>query len=183
LGEIRRFHRVATSLLRDGAAADDDLGDLLDAHRFSIAFRDWYFLPLVGAIWSCPTEQMLRFSAAPVLRYCVDNELLRIGGRRQWRSVRGGAASYVDRMLDAMPDARLATPVRGVRRLPTGGAEVTTAKGSERFDAVVLACHSDQALALLADPTEAEREVLGAIRWQRNRAILHTDARGLPGRK
>ena len=126
---------------------------------------------------------MLRFPVATLLRFCNDHGLLQITGRPQWRSVRGGASTYVDKMLDAIPDARLATPVRLVKRLPIGGVDVTTARGSERYDAVVLACHSDQSLALLADPSDEEREVLGAIRWQRNRAVLHTDARVLPERK
>ena len=187
LGEITRFRRVAARLLRKSEAGsraelDDGLGDFLDAHRFSTGFRDWYMLPLVASIWSCPTDQMLRFPAAPLLRFCAGHGLLRLGRRPQWRSVRGGASTYVDKMLDAIADARLATPVRQVRRLP-GGVEVSTAHGGERFDAVVLACHSDQSLALLADPREEEREVLGAIRWQRNRAVLHSDVRVLPERK
>jgi uncharacterized protein len=188
LGEIVRFHRSAHRLLqresvRDRAALDDGLGDFLDAHRFSTGFRDWYLLPLVGSIWLCPTDQMLRFPIATLLRFCADHGLLQITGRPQWRSVRGGASTYVDKMLDAIPDARLATAVRQVRRLPIGGVEVSTAHGGERFDAVVLACHSDQSLALLADPRDEEREVLGAIRWQRNRAVLHTDTSVLPERK
>ncbi len=188
LGEIVRFNRLATALAGDdrpgkGASLDDSIGDFLDAHRFSTGFRDWYFLPMVGSIWSCPTEQMLRFPAATLVRFCANRGLLRVTGRPQWYTVRGGASSYVDKMLDAIPDARRATPVKSVKRLPIGGAEVRTAQGSERFDAVVLACHSDQALALLADPSDDERAVLGAMRWQRNRAILHSDPRVLPERK
>jgi predicted NAD/FAD-binding protein len=188
LGEIVRFNRLATALARDGgpgkgAGLDDSIGDFLDAHRFSTGFRDWYFLPMVGSLWSCPTEQMLRFPAATMVRFCADHGLLQVRGRPQWYTVRGGASSYVDKMLDAIPDARRATPVKSVKRLPIGGAEVATAQGSERFDAVVLACHSDQALALLADPSDDERAVLGAMRWQRNRAVLHSDTRVLPERK
>jgi uncharacterized protein len=188
LGEIVRFNRIATGLVQGRptgrrTAPDDALGDFLDAHRFSTGFREWYLLPMVGSLWSCPTEQMLRFPAKTLLHFCAEHGLLQRRGRHRWRSVRGGAATYVDKMLDAIPDARLATPVRLVRRLPSGGVEVTTAHGSERYDAVVLACHSDQSLALLADPRDDEREILGAIRWQRNRAVLHSDARVLPERK
>ena len=185
LGEVERFRRLALHLLQPGAtiAADESLGDLLDAHRFSTPFRDWYLLPLLGAVWASPAEQMLRFPAARLLRFCADHCLLGAKGRAQWQTVRGGASTYVDKMLDAIGDARLATPVRQVRRIAGGGIELATAHGSERFDAAVLACHSDQALALLADPTDDEREVLGAIRWQRNRAVVHTDARVLPERK
>ncbi|HEY2187920.1 MAG TPA: FAD-dependent oxidoreductase [Caldimonas sp.] len=188
LAEIARFNRIAKRLVRDGpprgrAGLDDGLGDFLDDHRFSSAFRDWYFLPMIGSIWSCPTEQMLRFPIGPLLGFCANHGLLQIRGRPQWRSVRGGASTYVDKMLDAIPDARLATPVQQLRRLPSGSVDLRTAQGSERYDNVVLACHSDQSLALLADPSDDEREILGAIRWQRNRAVLHSDARMLPERK
>ncbi|HEY4957670.1 MAG TPA: FAD-dependent oxidoreductase, partial [Caldimonas sp.] len=188
LAEIVRFNHVASALARDDsakgrAALDDSVGDFLIAHRFSKGFRDWYFLPMVGCIWSCPTEQMLRFPVATLIRFCANHGLLQITGRPQWRTVRDGARCYVEKMLESIADARLATPVRRVKRLPIGGADVSTDAGTERFDAVVLACHSDQALALLADPSNDEREVLGAIHYQRNRAILHTDIRMLPLRK
>jgi len=185
LGEIVRFNRHAGAVARDplGAASDDSLGDFLDAHRFSKGFRDWYLLPMLGCIWSCPPTTMLRTPMAAVVRFCAEQGLLRVGGRRQWRSIRGGASAYVDKMLATIADARLATPVRRIRRLPLGGAEVSTDRGSERFDAVVLACHSVDSLALLADPSDGERELLGAFHYQRNRAILHTDTRVLPLRK
>ncbi|MBV9890138.1 MAG: FAD-dependent oxidoreductase [Rhizobacter sp.] len=188
LGEVRRFRRLAMRLLaRDSAgssaAPDDALGDFLQARRFSSAFRDWYLLPIVATIWACSPEQMLRFPLGELLRFCAANGLLQLGERAPWRSVRGGASIAVDRILDSIPDARRSTAVRQVRRLAGGGVEVATSDGSERFDAAVLACHSDQALALLADPGDDEREALGAIRWQRNRAVLHSDVRVLPERK
>jgi uncharacterized protein len=188
LAEILRFNHLASALARDDsakgrAALDDSVADFLIEHRFSKGFRDWYFLPLVGCIWSCPTEQMLRFPMATLIRFCANHGLLQITGRPQWRTVRDGARCYVEKMLESIADARLATPVRRIKRLPIGGADVSTDAGTERFDAVVLACHSDQSLALLADPTNDEREVLGAIHYQRNRAILHTDAGVLPLRK
>jgi uncharacterized protein len=188
LGEIVRFNRVAGVLARDTsargeAARDDSVGDFLTEHRFSKGFRDWYFLPLIGCIWSCPTEQMLRFPMAMLIRFCHNHGLLQRTGRPQWLSVRDGSRCYVDKIVEGLADARRGTPVRRVRRLPGGGADVTTDGGSERFDAVVMACHSDQSLALLADASNDEREVLGAIRYQRNRAILHTDAGLLPLRR
>ncbi|MGZ5237644.1 MAG: NAD(P)/FAD-dependent oxidoreductase, partial [Caldimonas sp.] len=128
------------------------------------------------------TEQMLRFPVATLIRFCHNHGLLQVTGRPQWRTVRGGARTYVNRMVESIADARLNTPVRQVRRTASGG-EVSTDSGSERFDAVVLACHSDQSLALLADPSEAEREVLGAIRYHPNRAVLHTDTSVLPQRR
>jgi predicted NAD/FAD-binding protein len=138
---------------------------------------------MVGSIWSCPAEQMLRFPMATMIRFCHNHGLLQITRRPQWRTVRGGARHYVARMLESIPDTRLLTPVQRVRRLPSGGAEISTDAGSERFDAVVMACHGDQSLALLADASVAEREVLGSIRYHSNRAVLHTDTRLLPKRQ
>jgi predicted NAD/FAD-binding protein len=126
---------------------------------------------------------MLRMPVAAMARFCRDHGILRALRRPRGRSILGGADVYVRRMLASIADARLATPVRRVRRLPIGGADVSTDRGSERFDAVVFACHSVDALALLADPSAEEREVLGAFHYQRNRAILHTDVGVLPLRE
>ena len=187
LADLLRFNRLATGLARGGeaqlpAALDRPIGDFLDEHRFSAAFRDWYFLPMIACIWSCPTEQMLRFPMATLVRFCHNHGLLQVRDRPQWHTVRGGGQRYVERMLASIGDARAGAPVRRVRRL-AAGVEVSTDAGSERFDALVLACHSDQALALLADPSDAERAVLGAIRYQPNRAVLHTDGTVLPRRR
>ena len=192
LADLLRFNRLATSIaIGESATAatrlDQPIGDFLAEHRFSKAFRDWYFLPMIGCIWSCPTEQMLRFPVATMVRFCHNHGLLQVANRPQWYTVRGGARRYVERMLATIPDARLSTPVRSVRRAFAGiggtGVLVSTDHGTERFDDVVLACHSDQSLALLADATPAERAVLGAIRYQRNRALLHTDTALLPKRR
>ncbi len=142
---------------------------------------------MIGCIWSCPTDQMLRFPVATLIRFCHNHGLLQVDGRPPWYTVRGGARQYVRKMLQRIDDARLATPVRAVRRLPPGcgdaGVIVSTDHGSERYDEVVLACHSDQSLALLADASGAERRVLGAIGYQPNRALLHTDTTLLPRRR
>ena len=188
LGEVLRFNRVAHALATSGAGRslatnNDSVGDFLDAHRFSAAFRDWYFLPMIGCIWSCPTDQMLRFPVATLLRFCHNHGLLQIADRPQWYTVRGGSRTYVTKMLASVADARLGAAVRRIKRLPIGGADLSTDRGTERFDAVVLACHSDQSLALLADASNDEREVLGSIRFQPNRAIVHTDVSVLPQRK
>ena len=188
LAEIVRFNRLTTALAGDAstsglAALDASIADFLVTHRFSAAFRDWYFLPMIGSIWSCPTDQMLRFPIATMIRFCHNHGLLQITGRPRWHTVRGGARHYVAKMLEAIPDARPRTPVRRVRRRDGGGAEVVTDSGSQRFDAVILACHSDQSLALLEAPTDDERGVLGAIRFQPNRAVLHTDSALLPTRR
>ncbi len=189
LAEVMRFNRVATALAEAGQAAslDQSIGDFLAEQRFSAEFRDWYFLPMIGCIWSCPTDQMLRFPIATMIRFCHNHGLIQVANRPQWFTVRGGARTYVEKMLKRIPDARLNSPVRSVRRLPPGsgaaGVLVATDRGTERFDEVVLACHSDQSLQLLADASPAERDVLGALRYQRNRAVLHTDTSVLPKRR
>lgn len=189
LADILRFNRVTTALAHDGseAALDEPIGDFLARHRFGATFRDAYLLPMVGCIWSCPTDQMLRFPIATLIRFCHNHGLLQVANRPRWFTVRGGSRRYVEKMLASVPEARLATPVRQVRRLPPGSGEagvfVSTDAGTERYDEVVFACHAGQALALLADPSDAERKVLGAIRTQPNRAVLHTDTALLPQRK
>jgi predicted NAD/FAD-binding protein len=130
---------------------------------------------------------MLRFPVATMIRFCHNHGLIQVADRPQWHTVRGGARHYVTRMLRSIDDARLRTPVRSVRRLPpdsgAAGVIVATDGGSERYDELVLACHSDQSLALLADATAGERALLGAIRYQPNRALLHTDSAVLPRRR
>ncbi|MDQ2780403.1 MAG: FAD-dependent oxidoreductase [Pseudomonadota bacterium] len=186
---ITRFNRQATALATAGAESDlaQPIGDFLDQHGFDDDFRAWYLLPMVGSIWSCPTEQMLRFPIATLIRFCHNHGLIQITDRPQWHTVRGGARRYVDVMIDGIADSRLRTPVRSLRRLPPGdgrgGVMLVTDHSSERFDEVVLACHSDQSLALLDDASVAERAVLSAIRYHPNRAVLHTDSSVLPRRK
>ncbi len=183
LRELLRFNRLCTALAESGAEAalQQPLGEFLDAHGFGAAFRDWYFLPMLGCIWSCPTDQMLRFPVATMVRFCHNHGLIQVQDRPQWHTVAGGARQYVAKLLHGL-DARLAAPVQRIER-DAAGVRVQTTHQSERFDAVVLAVHSDQALRLLAQPTLAEQQVLGAIRYQPNRAVLHTDARVLPQRR
>ena len=189
LAQIVRFNRLATAIaLRgDDTALAEPIGDFLDREGFGRAFREWYFLPMIGCIWSCPTDQMLRFPIGTMIRFCHNHGLITLNDRPQWHTVRGGSRHYVARMLERIDDARLATPVRSVRRLPPGdgraGVLVATDTGSERFDEVILACHSDQSLALLADASPAERAVLDAVRYHPNRAVLHTDPSVLPRRR
>ena len=189
LADLLRFNRVTTALATGphGDALDQPIGEFLARQGFSVEFRDWYFLPMIGCIWSCPVDQMLRFPVATMIRFCHNHGLLQVADRPQWYTVRGGARTYVRKMLEAVPDARLNTAVRSVRRPRDGEADrsvlVATDAGTERFDDVVLACHSDQALALLADADAAERAVLGAIRYHRNRAVVHTDVALLPMRR
>jgi uncharacterized protein len=184
LADLLRFNRLTTKLALAGDADEltQPIGEFLQAHRFGRAFRDWYFMPMIGCIWSCPTDQMLRFPIATMIRFCHNHGLLQVANRPRWYTVRGGARHYVQKMLRSIPDARLATPVRSVRR-DADGVDVATDAGTERFDELVLACHSDQSLALLADAGADERAVLGAIRYHPNTAVLHTDASVLPKRR
>ena len=189
LRDILRFNRLATAIAERQAEGEQaqSIGEFLDAHRFGSAFREGYFLPMIGCIWSCPTDQMLRFPVATMIRFCHNHGLIQVTDRPQWYTVRGGARRYVEKLMRHVPDARLNTPVRAVRRVPPGeghgGVVVATDHGSERFDEVILACHSDQALRLLPDAGDDERAVLGAIRYHPNRAVLHTDPAVLPRRR
>jgi uncharacterized protein len=180
LSDILRFNRDATAIAQNGGSASLTLGEFLAAGAYGRAFRDWYLLPMAGAIWSCPTAAMLDYPARTFFAFCTNHGLLQVSDRPQWRTVIGGARTYVARLAAEIPDIRINSPVAGVWRRP-GGASLRLASGeTELFDAVVLACHSDQALRLLGDADAAERELLGAIRYQDNRVILHTDERFLP---
>jgi uncharacterized protein len=189
LAQIVRFNGLATAIAARGAEQElaQTIGDFLDQHRFGQDFREAYFLPMIGCIWSCPTDVMLGFPVATMIRFCHNHGLLQLTDRPQWYTVRGGSRQYVRRLLERIPDARLNTPVHAVHRLPPGlgsaGVKVRTDSGEEIFDEVVLACHSDQALALLADSDARERSLLGAIRYQPNRAVLHTDTSMMPKRR
>lgn len=184
LRELLRFNRLCTALAERGgeAALQQPLGDFLAQQRFNPAFRDWYLLPMLGCIWSCPTDQMLRFPVATMIRFCHNHGLIQVSDRPQWYTVAGGARQYVTKLLQGL-DARLATPVQRVVR-DAAGAWIHTARGEpERFDAVVLAVHSNQALRLLQQPSQLEQQVLGAIRYHPNRAVLHTDVGVMPKRR
>jgi len=180
--DILRFNRETSELATRIPAGTESLGDFLERRRYGKAFRDWYLLPMAAAIWSCPTETMLAYPLATFVRFCHNHGLLQIMNRPQWLTVKGGGREYVRRMAADLNDVRLDMPVISVERSKEG-VYVRTALGSERYDEVVLACHSDQALQILgkgANP--AERAVLGAVRYQDNRAVVHTDASLLPQR-
>lgn len=190
LRDLLRFNRLTTEIAQaqQEHTLAQPLGAFLDTHRFGEAFRQWYLLPMLGCIWSCPTDQMLQFPVATMIRFCHNHGLIRVADRPQWHTVRGGSKHYVQKMLRRIGDARLATPVHALRRVPpasgSAGVWLDHAQGSEVFDEVVLAGHTDQSLALLGDGASAdERAVLGAIAYQRNRAVLHTDASLLPRRR
>jgi predicted NAD/FAD-binding protein len=173
LQDTLRFNRETA-----GALPDLTLGDYLAARmRYSAEFRDWYLLPMAAAIWSCPTQAMLGYPLTTFVRFARNHGLLQVFDRPQWQTVKGGGRQYVKRITAPLTDVRLATPVKSVLRDADGVWLGLPGGECERFDEVVLACHSDQALALLGSAaTAAERRILGAIRYQPNRAVLHTDA-------
>ncbi len=181
LTDLLRFNALCTRIAQDNSetALVQPLGDFLDQHGFGQAFREWYFLPMLGCIWSCPTDQMLRFPVATMIRFCHNHGLLQVNDRPQWHTVRGGSRRYVERIVSQIADKRLATPVRRIER-DAAGVTLITDQGAERFDHVVLATHTDQALALLGHPSPLEQDVLDQIRYQPNRAVLHTDPTVLP---
>jgi predicted NAD/FAD-binding protein len=184
LGDLLRFNRLTTRIAQAGTEGElaQPLGEFLDAHRFGTAFRDWYFLPMMGCIWSCPTTQMLAFPVATMIRFCHNHGLIQIANRPQWRTVQGGSRHYVEKIVADLEDKRLRTPVRRITRTGNGVLVATDEGGTERFDHVILATHSDQSLALLGDASPAEAATLGAIRYQPNHAVLHTDVAMLPRR-
>lgn len=203
LRDILRFNRQCTALAKSPDHAPAlSLGEFLDLHHYSTEFRHWYLLPMAACIWSCPAQQMLAFPHTSFIRFCHNHGLLQVSNRPQWRTVRGGARVYVEKLLAGIAQKRLGTPVLAVRRVYLDkGAErdrgnnaasgparspgvcISTAGGDEHYDQVVFACHSDQALALLTDADAAEVAILSSIRYQPNRAILHTDSTVLPANK
>lgn len=180
LSDILRFNRESVAWLTANPDNERSLRDFLQAGRYSSAFADWYLLPMAAAIWSCPTGQMLDTPLATFVQFCQNHGLLQVFDRPLWRTVKGGGREYVWRLAAQLDDIRLATPVRAAQRQ---GKQIKLihAGGREIFDQVVLACHSDQSLSILGNSaTPAQREVLSAIRYQPNRAVLHTDAALLP---
>jgi uncharacterized protein len=179
LRDLLRFYREAPALLTT-AGQGPTLGNYLAAGRYGTAFRDEHLLPMAAALWSAPASRILEFPAQYLVRFMANHQMLQLRDRSVWRVVSGGSASYVRALRGRWRvDERLSCPVRSVRRGP-GGVQTVSAAGTEHFDRVVLACHSDQSLDLLADPSDREREILGAISYQDNDAALHTDATLLP---
>jgi len=182
LADLMRFNREATRLAESGAALSGTLGEFLDARGYGREVRELYLIPMAACIWSTPTTQINRFPLATFLHFCANHGLLAVSNRPQWRTVKGGAREYVKKLLASLPDVRLGCPVRQVRR-HADRVELATDHGTERFDEVVLATHTDQSLAMLERPSVEERAVLKAIPYQANTAVLHTDERLLPRRR
>ena len=180
--EIVRFSREAKALV--GMSATESTGDWLARAGYSAAFRDDFLLPMVACIWSSNLAEMRSYPAATMAGFLDNHGLLDLGDRPRWRTVTGGSATYVRRILEELPDVRSATPVASLDR-GEGGVTVVDARGAtDRFDQVVLATHADTSLGILAgDATTAERRVLGAFRYQENVAVLHRDPGFMPIRR
>lgn len=187
------FHRMVRDILRFNGAAIEDidktdatqtLGDYLFVNGYCHEFVDHYLVPMAAAIWSAEPGSILEMPIQFLARFFANHGLLQLRDRPVWRVVKGGSREYVHKLTaDHRDRIRLNSPVRSVRRVDDRVEIVSDAGGHELYDYVFLACHSDQALRLLEDPTPDEREVLGAIRYQPNEAILHTDDSLMPRRR
>ncbi len=189
--DILRFNRLATKLAQQQITAghyaepDETIANFLDRNRFSQSFRENYFLPMIGAIWSCSVEQMLEFPIQTMIRFCHNHGLLQIQNRPQWLTIKGGSREYVKRIVSALEKSRVTIKRESVSRVNasqdgSSQVEVMSPSGSAWFDEVVMACHSDQALDLVHGIDQQARNILASIPYQKNRAILHTDIRFLP---
>jgi len=178
--EIFRFNRFSAELYGSNDLSLT-LGDYLRSNGYSPLFIEKFLIPMGAAVWSADPAQFLAFPAAAFVRFFTNHGMLNVVDQPTWRVIKGGSRQYVEPLIRPFRDRiRLSTPVERVQRY--GDRVTVTPRGGEpeAFDHVVLACHSDQALSMLADPTAAERELLGAIPYQQNDTVLHTDSRMLP---
>lgn len=180
--DILRFNKSALELLSDGS--EIRLGDYLRQGNYSQQFIDHYIIPMGSAIWSTEAGQMLDFPARFFVRFFHHHGMLTVNDRPQWRTITGGSANYVEALTEGFKyKIRLNTAVASVRRLKTSVRVQPMFGEEEKFDYVFFACHSDQALQMLSDPSTAETEVLGAIPYQENIIYLHHDVSLMPSRK
>lgn len=184
LADVLRFNKICTRIAEQQTESEmrQPLAEFLKHHNFSEAFRNWYFLPMMGCIWSCPTDQMLQFPVATMIRFCHNHGLIQVSNRPRWFTVKGGSKNYVQKIVGDVLDKRLNTPVSLIER-DESGVRIVTQGRVERFDEVVICTHSDQALRMLRAPTPAEQKYLSAIPYQDNVAVLHTDESVLPSRR
>jgi uncharacterized protein len=180
LADLARFNRSTRAMDEGNRLWSISLGEFLEAENYSVPFRDWYLLPMAAAIWSAPRRDILDFPLPTFVRFCRNHGLLQITDRPRWRTVQGGGRVYVQKIAAQLPDVRAGTPVRRIMRTKSGVEIDTAGRSGESFDVIVLACHSDSALALLGDPSHSEQGLLAAVRYQPNRVVLHTDAALLP---
>ncbi|CAI8351652.1 MAG: Uncharacterised protein [Cellvibrionales bacterium UBA7375] len=180
--DILRFNREATQLLEQ-SSDEISLGDYLKREKYSQVFINYYLVPMAAAVWSADLKLMFEFPARYLVRFFHNHGLLSVNDRPDWYVVKGGSKTYAQALTRPFKDCiKLSTPVTRVERLDKG-VRVISAEGEETYDAVFFACHSDQALRMIHNPTDAEQQVLGAIKYQDNEVLLHTDDSVLPKRK
>lgn len=179
--DILRFNREAPALITSNST--ESLGDYIDRNGYGVGFAEDHILPMGAAIWSASIEGMRDFPARNFVRFFHNHGLLTVNNRPQWRTVTGGSCCYVAKLRAALgARIRLSSPVREIRR-DAQGIIVITDGAQSHYDQAVLACHADEALAMIGQPSALEQNILGAIGFQDNRAVLHTDARLMPKRR
>jgi len=183
IADMLRFFRETGTTLTNEPCGGPTLGEYLHSRGYSEAFIARHILPMAAAIWSTPSAEVMRFPAAAFLRFFDNHGLLQLSNRPAWRTVVGGSRQYVRRIIDDMK-CRVAfgSPVQSIERR-TDAVLVSHPDGSERFDACVIATHANQALAVLSDADERERNLLGAFRYSANRTVLHSDPSLMPKRR
>ena len=184
LTDILRFYRDARQRLESGSRSSETLGDFLEAGDYGSAFQNHFLIPIAAAVWSTAPAKITWFPVDDLLAFLDAHGLIGLGRMQQWRTIRGGAKEYVARIVAGLPAGavRMGDPVANVTRHDTGVTVETQGGHSERFDAVVLATHADDALGLLWDVDATERETLERFEYTTNLVVLHTDMRMLPGR-
>jgi uncharacterized protein len=182
LAEVKRFHREATRLLDDEAGGPETLAAFVAWHGFSPYFVEHFMTPLVAAVWSCAPGDAMSYPARHLFVFLSHHGMLSVFGSPTWRTVVGGSATYVRAIAKVVDEVATGMPVHAVKRVPDGVLISAGDAEPRRFDAAVIATHPDQALRMLDAPTDAQHEVLGAIRYSTNHTQLHTDVSVLPRR-
>jgi uncharacterized protein len=182
LVEVKRFHRAARKLLSVSEASPQTLEEFLRDGRYSRYFTQHFMVPVVSCVWSCAPTTALQYPARYLFQFLDHHGMLAVSGSPTWRTVVGGSRSYVDRATKELTAVHIDTPVSGVARDADGVTIRTADGGSARYDAVVIATHADEALALLENPTSDQTRVLGAFGYSVNHTLLHTDSTVLPTR-
>ncbi|MEL6920118.1 MAG: FAD-dependent oxidoreductase [Pseudomonadota bacterium] len=180
--DILRFNRIALADRDDGEMDNRTIGQYLQVRRFSKRFRNDYLIPMAAAIWSTPKVKMMDFPAKAFVNFFENHRLLEIAPPI-WQTVSGGSRTYHDKMRANLPDVRLGDGVESIHRAANGKVMVTSVKGTETYDHVIIASHSDEALVMLADADMDEKAILGAVPYKPNRVVLHRDPSFMPRRK